>query len=79
MGQDRQIRINHMKPRRSHWLLILAPPLLAILAIAAGQGIATTMMPGDIIDARLNNYFLEHIYQFLNGNAHSLWHLPFPD
>lgn len=77
MGQDRQIRINHMKPRRSHWLLILAPPLLTILAIAAGQGIATTMMPGDIIDARLNNYFLEHIYQFLNGNAHSLWHLPF--
>jgi len=66
-----------MKPSRGNWILILVPLLFAILAIAAGQGIATTMMPGDIIDARLNNYFLEHVYQFLNGNTHSLWHLPF--
>ncbi len=39
-------------------------------------------MPGDVGDARLNNYFLENIYQFLSGNSESLWHLgffsPFP-
>lgn len=40
------------------------------------------MMPGDLGDARLNNYFLENIYQFMRGNSDSLWHLgffwPFP-
>lgn len=40
------------------------------------------MMPGDIGDARLNNYFLENVYQFLQGKSESLWHLgffwPFP-
>lgn len=39
-------------------------------------------MPGDLGDARLNNYFLENIYQFMRGNSESLWHLgffwPFP-
>lgn len=35
------------------------------------------MMPGDIGDARLNNYFLENIYQFLAGRSASLWHLSF--
>lgn len=41
-----------------------------------------SMMPGDIGDARLNNYFLENIYQFISGRSDSLWHLgffsPFP-
>jgi hypothetical protein len=40
------------------------------------------MIPGDLGDSRLNNYFLENIYQFLNGKSESLWHLgffwPFP-
>ncbi len=40
------------------------------------------MMPGDLGDARLNNYFLENVYQFFAGNSDSLWHLgffaPFP-
>jgi hypothetical protein len=34
-------------------------------------------MPGDIGDARLNNYFLENIYQFIIGRSNSLWHLSF--
>lgn len=40
------------------------------------------LMPGDLHDPRLNAYFLEHIFQFVAGNAESLWHLdmfyPFP-
>jgi hypothetical protein len=40
------------------------------------------MIPGDIGDARLNNYFLENIYQFIQGKSESLWNLgffwPFP-
>ena len=39
-------------------------------------------IPGDIGDARLNNYFLENIYLFLSGASSSLWHpsfyYPFP-
>jgi len=34
-------------------------------------------MPGDLIDPRLNNYFLENIYLYLTGNSHSLIHLDF--
>lgn len=41
-----------------------------------------TLMPGDIGDARLNNYFLENIFQFFSGRVPSLWHptffYPFP-
>lgn len=36
-----------------------------------------TLMPGDLGDPRLNNYFLENIYQVLIGRADSLWHLGF--
>jgi hypothetical protein len=40
------------------------------------------MIPGDIVDARLNNYFLENIFQFMQGQSESLWDLgffwPFP-
>ena len=28
-------------------------------------------------DSRLNNYFLEHVWQVLRGNAPSLWNMPF--
>ena len=40
------------------------------------------LMPGDLGDARLNNYFLENIYQYIFGTSPSLIHLnffsPFP-
>ncbi|NVK01960.1 MAG: hypothetical protein HWE12_10495 [Oceanospirillaceae bacterium] len=39
-------------------------------------------MPGDIVDARLNNYFLENVFSFISGSSESLWHhsffYPFP-
>ena len=35
------------------------------------------LIPGDFGDGRLNNYFLENIYQFLIGNSPSLIHLNF--
>lgn len=34
-------------------------------------------IPGDLGDARLNNYFLENFYRFFSGKAASLWHLDF--
>jgi hypothetical protein len=34
-------------------------------------------MPGDFGDGRLNNYFLEHGYQYLTGQLHSYWDASF--
>lgn len=34
-------------------------------------------MPGDLGDARLNNYFLENVYSYLIGRSDSLWNLGF--
>ena len=50
---------------------------LAFLALPWAQLDSLQFMPGDIGDSRLNNYFLEHLYQFSIGRADSLWHLPF--
>lgn len=43
--------------------------IFAFLLGPMGQLNYLTMMPGDIGDARLNNYFLENIYQFFAGPA----------
>lgn len=51
--------------------------LIAFFFIPLQQLGMLTLMPGDIGDARLNNYFLENFYQFMLGGADSLWHLPF--
>lgn len=34
-------------------------------------------VPGDLGDARLNNYLLEHAYQFMTGKIDSFWNAPF--
>jgi hypothetical protein len=66
---------------------ICAAFLLFFFAIPArqlGLGFESgiPLMPGDVGDARLNNYFLENIFLFLQGGSESLWHLgffaPFP-
>lgn len=51
--------------------------IISILAIPINQLSGLDVMPGDIGDSRLNNYFLENIYQFLTGADNSLWHLSF--
>ena len=50
---------------------------VAFLLIPLHQLGFLVYMPGDIGDARLNNYFLENIFQFLLGKSESLWHLSF--
>jgi hypothetical protein len=45
-----------------------------LIYVQMGFGI---MMPGNLGDARLNNYFLENIFQFLNGRSESLWSFGF--
>lgn len=63
---------NHM----AHVTALLAFSAAFLIGPVA-QSNYLTMMPGDIGDARLNNYFLENIYQFFAGRSDSLWHLGF--
>jgi len=49
----------------------------AFLASPFGTLDHLTVMPGNIGDARLNNYFLENVYLFLSGGSRSLWSPPF--
>lgn len=51
--------------------------LFAFMLIPLSQLGMLDMMPGDIGDARLNNYFLENIHQVMVGGSGSLWHLSF--
>lgn len=34
-------------------------------------------IPGDLADARFNNYVLEHFYRFITGKEHGYWDAPF--
>lgn len=56
--------------------------LVALVAIPLSRLHFFDLMPGDVGDARLNNYFLENIFQFLIHKSASLWNLgfytPFP-
>jgi hypothetical protein len=78
--------INKINTIRSNFwpLLVFGVFFLAVPVSQLGfdSHLLFKMMPGDLGDARLNNYFLENIYQFLVGNSESLWHLgffwPFP-
>ncbi|MEO8733348.1 MAG: hypothetical protein ABI373_03355, partial [Flavobacteriales bacterium] len=36
-----------------------------------------TVIPGDLGDARFNNYVLEHFYRYATGKEHSYWDAPF--
>lgn len=62
--------------------LLVIPFLVAFIFGPLHQLNWLSLMPGDLGDARLNNYFLENIYQYLRGNSPSLIHLnffsPFP-
>lgn len=67
---------------RSHLLWVFALFICAFVAVPLRQLHGLALMPGDIGDARLNNYFLENIYQYFFGESESLWQLgfftPFP-
>ena len=41
------------------------------------MGFDLSRIPGDLGDARLNNYFLEHGYKWLTGQAPGFWDAPF--
>ena len=79
------ININKMTSNNrtvNNLALLVIPFLVAFIFGPLHQLNWLSLMPGDLGDARLNNYFLENIYQYLRGNSPSLIHLnffsPFP-
>ena len=54
-------------------LFILGMGLVVLKPL--GSGLA--FIPGDLGDARFNNYVLEHFYQWLTGGTESYWNAPF--
>ena len=73
-------RVNDSRSNASRAIAALWPWLVFALAFALGPLLRMkqlSLMPGSGGDERLNNYFLENIYQFLVGNSPSLWHLQF--
>jgi len=67
---------------RSDYLWVVGLFFIGFLLVPFAQLGGMAMMPGDVGDARLNNYFLENIYQYLTGGSPSLVHFevfyPFP-
>jgi len=66
-----------MRQKYLKYALPLVLFFIAFLFLPINQLNWLEFMPGDIGDARLNNYFLENIYQYFNGGVESLWHLSF--
>ena len=50
-------------------ILPVALFLIGLLSLPFAQMSRLSMMSGDVGDARLNNYFLENVYQFFAGNS----------
>jgi hypothetical protein len=57
------------------FLLGLCSGIVFITLNITGKGF--THFPGDLGDARLNIYILEHAHRFLTGRTESLWNAPF--
>lgn len=56
-------------------IAILCSTILAYLFVHMGWGLESVF--GNLGDARLNNYFLEHGWQYLLGNHKEFWSPPF--
>lgn len=66
-----------MFSNRGGALTVILLFLLAFLLGPFGHSNFLEAIPGNIGDARLNNYFLENAYQYLVHGTGSLWHLDF--
>ena len=66
-----------MPSRRRNVVVALGLFAIAFFVVPFEQLAQLSMMPGDVGDARLVNYFLENIYQFVRGRTSSLVDLEF--
>lgn len=66
------------KIRYTEWLIFLFPLLVGLWFIAFGAvGHEFNFFPGDLADARFNNYLLEHAYLWFIGEDASFWNAGF--
>jgi hypothetical protein len=56
------------------WLLLILGMWLVVLR---PLGAHLALVPGDLGDARFNNYILEHFYQWITGRVGDYWTAPF--
>lgn len=66
-----------MLDRKQNYWVVFGLFAVAFLTVPLKKMGWLSLIPGDLGDARLNNYFLENIYQFLVGNSPSLVNLSF--
>ncbi len=62
----------------SSLLIIVGMFFVGLFGVALRiMGYDLSLIPGDLGDARLNNYLLEHGYQWMTGQVSHFWHAPF--
>lgn len=66
-----------LSSKKSSTLILWGVFIIAFLLGPVRMLQGLDLMPGDFGDSRLNNYFLENIYQYILGNTQSLVHLNF--
>ena len=76
---ERKLKAGGPKPRLGlvETILPLVIFLIAFVAIPLRQLNSFSMMPGDIGDGRLNNYFLERVFVWVTGQSDSFWNMDF--
>jgi hypothetical protein len=63
-----------MTERKNEILIILVMFVLGIILVPiAAMHLDLTYIPGDLKDGRLNNYFFEHGFKWINGQLSNFW------
>ena len=67
-------RLARVLDQASIWLLLILGMWLVILR---PLGAHLALVPGDLGDARFNNYVLEHFFRWVTGSIRDYWNAPF--
>lgn len=68
--------VNNINSKVKHWIPFFTF-IIAFFCIPLIGIDFFSKMPGDLGDARLNNYFLEYFFLYLAGEYKSIWHFEF--
>jgi len=74
MNQGITKRLRRVIDQAPVWLLLILGIWLVILR---PLGAHLSLVPGDLGDARFNNYVLEHFFRWVTGSTRDYWNAPF--
>lgn len=74
MNQDIAKAFRKVIDQAPAWLLLILGMWLIVLRPLGAQ---FSLIPGDLGDARFNNYILEHSYRWVTGLTRDYWNAPF--